>query len=149
LVHGLTYSSIKVPKTLFLVVLILGVVKISFKLVSEMKHQVEDSNIQQKNKRILKDIIPENSTVYLSGVSPAFYYLGNYKSINLNRIGFSFPGYFYPKTILDNLKSGYYLIITDAYLDEYKNYFHFFEIEHYSLVGEDNATIPIMVLKKR
>ncbi|OZV70035.1 ArnT family glycosyltransferase [Winogradskyella aurantia] len=149
LVHGLTYSSIEVPKTLFLVVLILGVVKISFKLVSEMKHQIEDSNIQQNNKRILKDIIPQKSTVYLSGVSPAFYFLGDYKSINLNRIGFSFPGYFYPKTIVNNLKSGYYLIITDAYLDDYKNYFQLFEIEHYSLVGEDNTTIPIMVLKKR
>lgn len=149
LVHCLTFSNIKIPKTIFMIVLFFGVVKISFKLVSEIKHQVEDSNIQLKNKLILKDVIPEKSTVYLSGVSPAFYFLGHYKSINLSRITFAFPGYFYPKTIINNLKSGDYLILTDPYLNDYKNYSHLFKIRHSSLVGEDNTSIPITILERK
>jgi hypothetical protein len=149
LVHCLTFSNVKIPKTIFIIVLFFSLAKITFKLISEIRHQIEDSNIQQKNKLVLKDVIPEKSTVYLSGVSPAFYFLGHYKSINLKRIGFSFPGYFYPKSILNNLKSGDYLILTDLYLNDYKNYSHLFEIRHASLDGEDNSSIPITILEKR
>lgn len=149
LVHCLTFSNVKIPKTIFMIVLFFGLAKITFKLISEIKHQIEDSNIQRKNKLVLKDVIPEKSTVYLSGVSPAFYFLGHYKSINLKRIGFSFPGYFYPKTILNNLKPGDYLILTDVYLNDYKNYSHLFEIQHAYLDGEDNSSIPITILEKR
>ncbi len=149
LAHCLTFSNIKIPKTIFMIVLFFGVVKTSFKLISEIKHQVEDSNIQQKNKLVLKDVIPQKSTVYLSGISPAFYFIGHYKSINLNRIGFSFPGYFYPQTIIDQLEKGDYLLLTEDYNEDYKNYFHLFNINKSSIHTKKGNTESILILQKK
>ena len=71
---------------------------------------------------LVSKFIPPESEVYLDGLSPSYYYTCKFKSINLKKIGFAFPGYFYPKTIIINLKPDAYLVVSESRLDAYKNY---------------------------
>ena len=74
-------------------------------------------NLQEESIKQLSAVIPTQSEVYLDGISPAFYYLCDYKSIQLSTIGFTFPGYFYPKTIVQNMKENSFLVVSkEAYL---------------------------------
>jgi len=52
------------------------------------KKVLDAQNLVKKN---LFEEIPIYSKVFLVGISPAHYYINNYNSINLKRIGFSFP----------------------------------------------------------
>ncbi len=78
--------------------------------------------IQEKTSTLLSKIIPIESEVYLDGLSPSYYYTCKLKSINLKKIGFTFPGYFYPKTIINNLNPGAYLIVSESKLQTYNNF---------------------------
>ena len=76
------------------------------------KIDLQEATLQQ-----LSSVIPNKSEVYLDGISPAFYYLCDYKSIQLNTVGFTFPGYFYPKTIVQNMEKNSFLVVSkEAYL---------------------------------
>ncbi len=78
-------------------------------------------NEQNKFKAVLIENVPVGSEVYLDGVSPAFYYLCEFKSIDLKRIGFTFPPYFFPKTIIKNLNSGAYIVVSKERFDLYRS----------------------------
>lgn len=67
----------------------------------------------------LNEIIPEGSRVYLDGPSQSYYYLCELESINLKKIAFAFPGYFYPETIANNMKTGSFLVIPHNKRDTY------------------------------
>ena len=74
-------------------------------------------DLQEVTLQQLSAVIPAQSEVYLDGISPAFYYLCDYKSIQLATIGFTFPGYFYPKTIVKNMRKNSFLVVSkEAYL---------------------------------
>lgn len=78
-------------------------------------------NKQQEEIKILNSHIPEKSKVYLDGPSPALYYLCDFQSINLKRISFIFPDYFFPKSIANNMGSGAYIVTPMKKQETYEN----------------------------
>jgi hypothetical protein len=76
---------------------------------------------QQEAAKIISSHIPVNSQVYLDGLNPAYYYLCQLQSINLKDISYTFPGYFYPETIVNNLKPNSYIIVSENRYDLYKH----------------------------
>ncbi len=103
----------KYKEVVFLIsILIMGVIS----AISYTRKQ-DKINLQEESIKQLSAVIPTQSEVYLDGISPAFYYLCDYKSIQLNKIGFTFPGYFYPKTIVQNMRKNSFLVVSkEAYL---------------------------------
>ena len=89
--------------------------------------QIQDHKMQQAAAAIIKDNVPEKAAVYFCRLSPAYYYLGNYQSIQLNKIGFIYPEYFFPETVLNVIPSGAYLVLTEDYVEKYKAHSHLFE----------------------
>jgi hypothetical protein len=83
------------------------------------KRKIEVFEKQQQYAIALTKLVPANSNVYLDGVSPAFFYLCHYNSINSKTVGYCFPGYLYSSTIINNLKKGDYVIVTKQ---NYKSY---------------------------
>ena len=100
---------------LFSVAFILVVSLISFSSKKEKFDQ------QQREKKLLLAAVPAQSNVFLDGISPAYYFLCDYNSIKLNKIGYTFPGYFYTNTLTDNLDIGSYIIITPEMVPVYEN----------------------------
>jgi hypothetical protein len=80
--------------------------------------QIEKQRLEQVT---LNSVIPEKSKVYLDGPSPALYYLCNFRSINLKKIAYTFPGYFYPETLIKNLEAGSYLVVSEKKAQTYKD----------------------------
>lgn len=85
------------------------------------KNTMNITNKQLKEASLINDIIPVKSHVYLDGLSAAYYYLCDFKSIDLKKIGFNFPGCFYPKTILNSIDESEYLIVKKEQFDKYKD----------------------------
>ncbi len=109
-------SSIQISKYKDVAFLISILIMCTISLVSYSRKQNKIA-LQEVTLQRLSSVIPRASKVYLDGISPAFYYLCDYKSLELNRIGFTFPGYFYPKTIIKNMEKNSYLVVSkDAYL---------------------------------
>lgn len=79
-------------------------------------------DLQQQSIAKLSAEIPKGSKVYLDGISPAYYYLCDFHSIRLNRLGYTFPGYFYPKTIVGFMESGSCLIVSEGAFPSYRKY---------------------------
>ncbi len=83
---------------------------------------------KMQNQEILKNTlqtnITKNAEVYLDGISPAFYYLNEFNSINLKKIGFCFPGYFFESTIVNEMKKDSFLLLNEK---AKKKYFHLFK----------------------
>lgn len=104
----------------FYIFIFMALIKIGFSIKTTIKYQYKNYNIQQKEIPIIKKEIPKNAEVFLSGLSPAYYYIANLKSIQLNQFGFCFPGYFYPETVVNTMKSGSYLVLNKTYLNEYQ-----------------------------
>lgn len=127
---------------------IIGLVMISLKIGSTIKHQIRNYAYQAENTEKIASIIPKNSKVYLSGLSPAHYFLNGLKSVKLNKIGFSFPGYFYPKTIINNLDTDDYLIISEPYISDYERYFPMFKTSEIEIKGYKGRIETIQILKK-
>ncbi len=87
-------------------------------LNAEKKHlnQLNDINT-------LKKLIPNEAKVYLEeGVSKAYYGTNEFQSINSKLIGYTFPGYFSPKTIYNNLDDGAFLILSSKSKSKYLHY---------------------------
>ncbi len=135
-------------KPLFYILILVGVLRLSFKTVSTIKHQKEDYKIQQENLSRLNQAVPNGSQVYLNGISCAYYYLCNYKSINLEKIGYAFPGYFYLETILENTKNGSYLIVTEENLEGYRTKLSEFEKKSINFQHDHGQEI-IYIFKKK
>ncbi|CAL2103433.1 conserved membrane protein of unknown function [Tenacibaculum sp. 190130A14a] len=76
---------------------------------------------QQEEIKILNTYIPKKSRVYLDGPSPALYYLCDFQSINLKKISFVFPDYFFPKSIASNMESGAYIVTPKKKQETYEN----------------------------
>ena len=87
--------------------------------VLSFQRKKQDLNKQQMVSTELSRYIPHGSEVYLDGLSPSYYYVCHLRSINLRMIGFSFPGYFYPKTIVNYLKPGAFLVVSEPKVDNY------------------------------
>ncbi len=134
---------------IFYVILSVGVIKICSKTVSTIKHQKIDYEVQQENFVHLKNIVPIGSTVYLHGISCAYYYLGEYHSINLKKIGYAFPGYFYPETIINNMDKNSFLIVSHNYLDDYLGKTEGFQMETIKFQNEDKEIETVYIFKKR
>jgi hypothetical protein len=92
---------------------VVSIVSFSTKKVKFDKQQIE--------KQALLSAVPAQSKVFLDGISPAYYFLCDYNSIKLNKIGYTFPGYFYTNTLTDNLELGAYIIITPEMVPMYEN----------------------------
>ena len=108
-------SKVQINKYKEVVFLISILIMISISVMSFTRKQ-EKIDLQVATLQQLSSVIPNKSEVYLDGISPAFYYLCDYKSIQLNTIGFTFPGYFFPKTIIQNMKKNSFLVVSkDAF----------------------------------
>lgn len=99
------------------VALFISTLIISAILLFNFNKRQEKIDLQKEYVKQISSIIPKKSKVYLDGASPALYYLCHFQSIKLNTIGFTFPGYFYPQTIVKNMEVNSYLVLTkEAYL---------------------------------
>ncbi len=99
------------------VVFLISIVIMSAISVVSYSRKQNKIDLQEATLQQLSSVIPNKSEVYLDGISPAFYYLCDYKSIQLNTVGFTFPGYFYPKTIVQNMEKNSFLVVSkEAYL---------------------------------
>lgn len=99
------------------VVFLISILIMSAISVISYTRKQDKIDLQEVTLQQLSAVIPTQSEVYLDGISPAFYYLCDYKSIQLNTIGFTFPGYFYPKTIVQNMGQNSFLVVSkEAYL---------------------------------
>ena len=74
---------------------------------------------QQEDIIVVNQVLKKNTDVYLSGLSPIYYYLSDLNSINLSKIGFAFPGYFSSETIINNMNKNSYLVLDEKYHDDY------------------------------
>ncbi len=81
----------------------------------------EKIDVQKSTYERLAAAIPKKSKVYLDGISPAFYYLCDFQSIQLNKFGFTFPGYFYQKTIVDAMETNSYLVVSEGAFPSYRS----------------------------
>lgn len=75
--------------------------------------------LQEETKHTLLTAIPAHSKVYLDGISPAFYSVCDFQSIDLNTVGFCFPGYFSSLTIVDKMTTGSFIVVSK---EAYKSY---------------------------
>ena len=75
--------------------------------------------LQEETKNTLLTAIPAHSKVYLDGVSPAFYSVCDFQSLNLNTFGFCFPGYFSSQTIVASMSKGSFIVVSK---EAYKSY---------------------------
>lgn len=94
------YHSTLLTSSLFLV----GYSLISLPTAGRLEEQLNQAEE-------INQLVPKGAGVYLDGPSPSFYYLCDFKSIDLRNIGYNFPGCFYPSTILRNLDKDEYLIV--------------------------------------
>lgn len=81
----------------------------------------EKIDLQELSVKQFSAAIPKKSKVFIDGASPAYYYLCDFQSINLKQIGFTFPGYFYPKTIVKHMDSQSYLIVAKEAYPSYRS----------------------------
>ena len=124
----------------------LMVIALSVKSVTGQKKYFER---QAYNEKLLKEVIPEKSKVYLSGIRPAFYYLGDFNSIKLDKIGYSFPGYFYPETVIKYMDKDSYLVLTEDYLKDYSMYLELFNQQIIEFRKGKQDTRPVYILRKK
>ena len=107
----------KYKEVVFLIsILIMSAISVVSYSRKQDKIDLQEATLQQ-----LSSAIPFKSKVYLDGISPAFYYLCDYKSIQLNTIGFTFPGYFFPKTIIQNMEKNSFLVVSSAAYLSYRS----------------------------
>lgn len=119
-VVALNTSQQKLKPIINQIALIISVAMVVFLSLKTLKLQKRNSKYLMKGLAIVEQEVPKGSTVFLSRISPAFYYLLDYKSISLDKIGYTFPEYYKTETILSNLSKGDYLILTESYYNKYK-----------------------------
>lgn len=93
-------------------------------------------DLQEETYSKLSAQIPKKSKVYLDGISPAYYYLCDFQSLRLDRLGFTFPGYFYPKTIVGLMEPHSYLVVSEGAFPSYKLLVAGFTVSKIRINGE-------------
>lgn len=104
----------------------------------------EKYNNQKETIVELQKIIPEKSKVYIVDPSKAYYFLGQFNSINSKKIGYCFPNYFYSKTICENLVKDSFVIISSEKLNEYKKYLKNYTLSEVIIENKKYAIIKII-----
>lgn len=135
-VYLLSFNTVKKWQTLLLLLIIGSTLRLGYLSGRNFKHYKNDLNIQKTDLATIQSKIPEQAEVYLSGPSPALYYLANFKSIKLDKISFTFPGYFYPKTIVENMNKGAYLMVNEKESNSYEIFSPLFEKSEVILNGQ-------------
>ena len=135
-------SKVQINKYKDVIFLISILIMISISVISFTRKQ-EKIDLQEATLQQLSPVIPNKSEVYLDGISPAFYYLCDYKSIQLNKIGFTFPGYFFPNTIIQSMKKNSFLVVSKDAFFSYRSQVRSFSKKEITI---DNQTF--LVLKK-
>jgi 4-amino-4-deoxy-L-arabinose transferase-like glycosyltransferase len=105
-------------------------------------------NIHKDQINLGKEIqkyIPEESQVFLSGLSPAYYHLNNWRSISLKKNSFLFPDYFYPNTLISTMKENAFLVLTEKYTNKYNEFNKLFD----TISEVKFNRKKILILKKR
>lgn len=92
---------------------------------------------QRESTQVLKSQIAPHSEVFLNGPTQAYYALGTFNSIKLDKIGFVFPSYLYTETIMGYLNPGAYLILSPEKLKSYAPYRNEFEQKEIVLEGKN------------
>jgi 4-amino-4-deoxy-L-arabinose transferase-like glycosyltransferase len=136
-IYAFSSSRKNSSKTLLNSSLFVAVSMLIFLTLKSVTHQKRDTLHQKNELAIIKREIPEQSEVFLSRISPAYYYLGNFKSIKLNTIGFVFPEYFFPETIVPSMNKNAYLVLTEEYLDRYLPFSEQFEKRKVNFITQD------------
>lgn len=90
---------------------------------------------QRASTLVIRKYIAPHSEVFLNGPTQAYYALGTFNSIKLDKIGFVFPSYLYPHTIMEHLNSGAYLILSPEKLKSYESYRYEFDQNEIILEG--------------
>ena len=125
LLRNMDHNWQKLKSILFLIsIIITG----SISIISYSKKRAK-IDFQEKFAKVLNENIPLNSKVYLDGPSPAFYFLCHFNSINSNVIGYTFPGYFYPKTIVKHLDDNDFLVVSQNKYSLYKKWLQHYKIK--------------------
>ena len=119
-------DKLKNSKEVFFLISILIISYISIRSYTKNTAKID---FQEKFTKVLNENIPLNSKVYLDGPSPAFYFLCHFNSINSNIIGYTFPGYFYPKTIVKHMDNNAYLVVSQKKYSLYKKWFQHHKIK--------------------
>ena len=101
-----SYYDFRIP-FMINIVFLFGIIFYNFKSL-----KIKNQN-QYNETAIIQSYVPRSSSVYLDGINPAVYYLCNYKSINLRRIGY-FPGYFNENSIEIELGSDERILTHDS-----------------------------------
>lgn len=112
---------------------LISLVFISLVSVYSFTGKQHKMDMQQTTYETLSSVIPKKSKVYLDGISPAFYYLCDFQSLQLNKLGFTFPGYFYQKTIVNAMDSNSYLAVSKEAFPSYRSLVSEFEIKEVSI----------------
>lgn len=134
---ALNTSQQKLKPIINQLVFIISVGMVVFLSLKTLKLQKRNSKYLMKGLAIVEQEIPKGSNVFLSRISPAFYYLLDFNSINLNQIGYTFPEYYKPETILNSLSTGDYLVLTQSYYEKYKQFSHQFSQKKVEFTDED------------
>lgn len=108
-------------KFLIFLVFTISIIFIGLYSIVSFNGKIKAIDSQRKITNTITKLIPSKSEVYLDGLSPLYYYTCDFRSINLKKIGYTFPGYFFPKTILNNLKPNAFLLVSKKRLNSYKN----------------------------
>jgi hypothetical protein len=110
--------------------------------------KIRQNRIIEQNKLsvLLNNFIPKNSHVYIDGESPGLYYFNQYQSINLKKVGYTFPGFFKESTLINYANTNSYFIVSKEVLTKYKNHLHKFDIKKFNL---DDREIYILKLIKK
>ena len=123
--------------------MVLPLVSICFLTFYALNNLNKLDDVEKTKKQTEKVLtkIPEGSEVFLSGPSQVLYYTCKFKSINLKTIGFTFPSYFYPKTITENLNAGAYLVISAKEAEVYKKMINNYQSDNIVLNGDEYLII--------
>lgn len=117
---------------------------LSWHTVIDLKARPALCKEQRESTLVIRNEIPPHSEVFLDGPSQAYYSLGTFNSIKLDKIGFVFPSYFYTQTIMEYLNSGSYLIVSSEKLQKYVSYRSAFDQKEIMVEGK-----RYYVLKKK
>ena len=109
---------------------------LSYNTFFDLKKRPSLCEEQRESIRVLKEQIAPHSEVFLSGPTQAYYTLGAFNSIKLDKIGFAFPSFLYTQTIMKHLNSGAYLILSPEKLKSYESYRGEFEQREIVLEGK-------------
>ncbi len=109
-----------------------------------IKNTKSEYEIQKQTAATINNFIPKKSKVFLNGISQEYYYLCDFNSMNLSKIGYSFPEYFFAETIVKNMDSGSYILISNNNIKVYSKFLNLYTLNKIKL----NNKICFIMKKK-